>query len=107
MQIERIEPSHRAEPRQDRWNWSEVGLVVYDGVREVELSSLLDTYPRSGPTMVHAVGVHGGALRTLHGLDLGGAEDLANAPSPSRLLVPGTPDANVSTLVDRWRLTGG
>jgi putative intracellular protease/amidase len=90
-----------------RWNWSDVGMLVYDGMREVELSSILDTYPRSGATTVHPLGAHAGVLRTVHGLNLVGAEDLANAPSPSRLLLPGTADANTARLVDRWAADWG
>ena len=51
--------------------------------------------------------VHAGVVRTLHGLDLVGAEDLATAPSLHRLLLPGTPEANIANVVDRWAAERG
>jgi putative intracellular protease/amidase len=90
-----------------RWDWTQLGMVLYDGVREVELSSILDTYPRSYATTVHPLALHPGVVQTRHGLDLIAAEDLASAPALDRLLVPGTPDAGIDAIADGWAAEHG
>jgi putative intracellular protease/amidase len=94
-------------PNAFRLQATEIGLVLYDGVREVEVGSVIDTYPHSAVAQVHPIGLHAGIVQTRHGLDLVAPDDLSSAPRPDRVLVPGAPDATVAAEVDRWAATRG
>ena len=80
-------------PNAFRGDRTEIGLVLYDGVREVELSSITDAYPRSTASDVLSLAPERTFVKTAHGLDLLPRFDFASAPALDRLLVPGTPDA--------------
>jgi AraC family transcriptional regulator, transcriptional activator FtrA len=94
-------------PNAYRVHPTQIGMVLYDGVREVEVSSILDTYPRSYAAEVHPLASQPGRVQTRHGLDLVAPEDLSTAPSLDRVLLPGSPDARVAGLVDRWAAARG
>jgi AraC family transcriptional regulator, transcriptional activator FtrA len=79
-----------------------IGLYLYDGVDELALSSVADTYPRAFATDVLTVGAERGAVRTRFGLDLIPRHDLGSLPAVGRLLVPGAPDAAVAAPIERW-----
>lgn len=72
-----------------RWDRTEIGLVLYDGVRELEIASVIDTYPRSLAATVNTLAPERTSIRSRHGLDLVPRNDLATAPTLDRLLVPG------------------
>jgi transcriptional regulator GlxA family with amidase domain len=72
-----------------RWDRTDIGLVLYDGVREIDVASVIDTYPRSLGAAVRTLATEQGAIRTRHGLDLVPHSDLATAPTLDRMLVPG------------------
>jgi putative intracellular protease/amidase len=89
---------------------SEIGVVLYDGVRELEVSSIIDTYPRAFDTNVRTLAPERTLIHTRHGLDLVPASDFATAPTLDRLLVPGNgltgaALANVETLAANRGLT--
>src|SRR5205807_3469094 len=94
-------------PNAYRLHQTEIGLVLYDGVREVEVSSILDTYPRSYATQVRPLTLDPGVVQTRHGLDLVAPEDLSNAPNLDRVLLPGAPDASTAARVDAWAARRG
>jgi transcriptional regulator GlxA family with amidase domain len=77
-----------------RLDRDEIGLLLYEGVRELEVDSVVDTYPRSFVASVRTVSNGASIVRTRHGLDLAPRADLATAPTLDRLLVPG--DASAS-----------
>jgi transcriptional regulator GlxA family with amidase domain len=89
-------------PNAFRTDRTEIGLVLYDGVREVELSSITDAYPRSTAADVLSLAPERTFVKTAHGLDLLPRFDFASAPNLDRVLVPGTPDAAVAESADRW-----
>jgi AraC family transcriptional regulator, transcriptional activator FtrA len=89
-------------PNAYRVHPTQIGLVLYDGLREVEVSSILDTYPRSYATEVDPLTLQPGIIQTRHGLDLVAPEDLSTAPNLDRVLLPGAPDASTAALVDGW-----
>jgi len=80
-------------PGMYRWDREEIGLLLYDGVRELEVASVVDTYPRSLVASVRTVSDGASIVRTRHGLDLVPRADLAAAPTLDRLLVPGDASA--------------
>ncbi len=85
-----------------RFGRSKIGLYLYDGVDEIALSSIADTYPRAFATDVLTVGRERSVIRTRFGLDLVPRHDLGSMPAVGRLLVPGTPDAAAAAAIERW-----
>ena len=94
-------------PNAFRPDRTEIGLVLYDGVREVELSSVTDAYPRSTASDVLSLAPERSFVKTAHGMDLLPRFDLASAPALNRVLVPGTPDTTVAESADRWAAARG
>jgi transcriptional regulator GlxA family with amidase domain len=90
------------------WDRSDVGLVLYDGVRELEVASVIDTYPRSLAATVRTLAPERTAIRSRHGLDLVPRKDFATAPALDRVLVPGDSMAPESiTAVQTWAAQRG
>jgi hypothetical protein len=86
-----------------RLDRDEIGLLIYDGVRELAVSSVVDTYPRSFVASVRTVSDGASIVRTRHGLDLVPRADLAAAPALDRLLVPGDASAPAAAeAVQAW-----
>ncbi|QYJ15590.1 hypothetical protein Rxycam_01414 [Rubrobacter xylanophilus DSM 9941] len=74
------------------WGKPRVGVLLRDGLSEIELASVFDAYP--GPaftskTTTLAPGDPGALIRSEHGLYFVPRHDLDGAPSLDRLLVPG------------------
>ena len=88
-----------------RFGRTQIGLLLYPGVGEIELSSVTDTYPRALATDVRTVAVERGFVRTRHGLDIVPRHDLASLPALDRMLIPGQPDAAVVASVELWAAT--
>jgi putative intracellular protease/amidase len=76
-------------PNAYRWDQTDVGVILYDGVREVELGSIIDTYPRSFAANVHSVAPRRTVIHSLHGLQLVPRDEATTAPKLDRVLVPG------------------
>jgi putative intracellular protease/amidase len=89
-------------PNAYRMHPTQIGMVLYDGVREVEVSSILDTYPRSYAAEVQPLGLESGIIQTRHGLDLLAPADLSTASKVDRVLLPGAPDTSTAARVDVW-----
>jgi hypothetical protein len=96
-------------PNAFRGTRTEIGLVLYEGVGEVQLSSIVDAYPRSTASDVLTIAPAQVFVRTAHGLDLMPRFTLASAPKLDRILTPGNPDGLldprvglVRDQVDNW-----
>jgi putative intracellular protease/amidase len=94
-------------PNAFRWDPTQIGLLLYDGVREVEVGSIIDTYPHSFAADIRPIAVTPGSIHTRNGLDLVAPEDLGTARHVDRVLVPGTPDAAASAAIDQWASARG
>jgi putative intracellular protease/amidase len=94
-------------PNAFRSDRTEIGLVLYDGVREVELSAITDVYPRSTASDVLSLAPERSFIKTAHGLDLLPRFDFASAPGLSRLLVPDAPDAAIVADAEQWAAQRG
>jgi AraC family transcriptional regulator, transcriptional activator FtrA len=77
-----------------RFRRQQIGLAVYDGVGELDLSNLYDTHAYSAVADVHAVAARPGFVHTAHGLTL----------IPSLIAAPG--DARVLGALDRFVVPG-
>lgn len=71
-----------------RWHPGETGVLLANGVGEVELASVFDTEGQSLSSRTLAVGFDGGPIRSRHGLTFLPRASLASARL-DRLLVPG------------------
>jgi transcriptional regulator GlxA family with amidase domain len=89
-------------PNLFRLSRAKIGLYLYDGVDEIALSSVTDTYPRAFATDVLTAGAGRGIVHTRFGLDLIPRYDLASLRPVDRMLVPGTPDAADVAPIERW-----
>jgi transcriptional regulator GlxA family with amidase domain len=89
-------------PNLFRFSRTKMGLLVYPGVGEIELSSVTDTYPRALATDVLSIGAERGIMRTRHGLDLVPRHTLASVPALDRLFIPGQPDTAAMIPVETW-----
>ncbi|MDI3340654.1 MAG: hypothetical protein QJR03_08985 [Sphaerobacter sp.] len=78
-------------------------MVLYEGVDELALTSITDTYPRSFASTIRVVAPERTVIRSRHGLDLVPRWSFADAPALDRLLVPGdaVPAATVQA-VAHW-----
>jgi hypothetical protein len=74
---------------------TEIGVV-----REVDLSAITDTYPRSTVADVLSIGATRRFIRTANGLDLLHRFDFASAPKLDRVLVAGNPSPDVTASAD-------
>ncbi len=85
-----------------RWKRTNVGVVLYEGVGEIELASLLDTYPRSFAAQVHTMASERKVIRSRHGLDLVPRLAFGKAPVLDRVLVPGSAAGATIPGLDAW-----
>jgi hypothetical protein len=74
-----------------RWNPDETGVLLANGVGEVELASVFDTEGQSLASRTLAVSADGGPIRSRHGLTFLPRAALTAAANLDRLLVPGAP----------------
>ena len=103
-----LEPELAASwPTVYRWDDTKIGLVLSGGVGEIELASIIDTYPRALTSDVYTIAPERAIVRTRHGLDLLPRFDLASAPRLDRVLLPGQPDPAVAGAVERWAGANG
>jgi transcriptional regulator GlxA family with amidase domain len=85
-----------------RWERTRLGVMLYEGVGEIELASIVDLYPRTFTSTIHPVATPAGVVATRHGLNLVPRHRLAENPTLGRILVPGVPPAGVSDEITRW-----
>jgi putative intracellular protease/amidase len=90
-------------PNAFRGERTQIGLVLHEGVGEVELTSITDAYPRSTVADVLTIAPEQAFIRTAHGLDLLPRYTLASAPALDRVLTPGNPDASTNPAVTHAR----
>lgn len=93
------------------WDKPRVGVVLRDGLSEIELASVFDAYP--GPAFTSkttslAPDGPGSPVRSEHGLYFMPRHDLEDAPSLDRLLVPGRDAASeADPAVSAWARENG
>jgi len=73
------------------WNPPTIGVLLTDGVGEIELASVFDSYSQSLATRLLALSADGAPVRSRHGLTfLTRAAYAAAGPQLDRLVVPGS-----------------
>jgi transcriptional regulator GlxA family with amidase domain len=82
-----------------RWERTDIGVALYDGVGEVELASVVDLYPRAPSTIIRTLSLSRDVVTTRHGLQLVARHELSTMPPLDRVLIPGAPPAAFSSRV--------
>jgi transcriptional regulator GlxA family with amidase domain len=82
---------------------SHLGVALYDGMSELALASVVDTYPHQGVLTVDTVAPARTVVRSQHGLALIARWSFADAPRLDRIILPGR-DSSVDTTAafERW-----
>lgn len=83
---------------------SDAGVLLYDGVGELSLSSVIDTYPRSHAIELHPIGETRAPIRTRYGLTVLPRHDFTDAPVSDELFVPG--ERPPGKVLQAWSRTG-
>jgi AraC family transcriptional activator FtrA len=73
------------------WNKRDLGVWVYDGIGDMELTAVLDAYPVSLGARTYTVADARRVVTTQYGLQLIPHWDVAGLPAVDRFLVPGAP----------------
>ena len=79
-----------------------MGVVLFDGVGEIDLTAIMDTYTRSGTTVTYTVAPTRRLVRSKHGLYFVPRYDFTTAPAFSRIVVPGGPSDLKDRQVEQW-----
>ena len=74
------------------WSKRDLGVWLYDGIGDLELSAVLDSYPVSLATRTYTVADARRVVTTQYGLQIVPHWDVAALPSVDRFLVPGGPN---------------
>ncbi len=91
-----------------QWNKKEIGVLLYDGMDDGELSTIYDTYAASGTTKVISLSSSDKPIVTKHHLNLIPKYSLQNAPDLDRLIVPGKEAKTLAAdAVNQWKEVGG
>jgi len=85
-----------------RFDKAEIGVALKDGVGEIDLAAMLDTYPRSGTAITRLVAPTRQIVRSRHGLFLVPRWDFATAPALDRVIVPGARPPVADAGLRRW-----
>lgn len=85
------------------WQTEQIGVYLYEGIDDLALTSIIDTYPFSAVAHTLTVAPERKIIRSKHGLYLVPHYDFETAPVFDRLLVPGydLPAASATSL-ERW-----
>lgn len=73
------------------WQKTEIGVYLYDGVSEIDLTAVLDTYGRTFTARTVTFAEERGIIRSRYGLFLVPRLDFAGARGVGRILVPASP----------------
>ncbi len=79
-----------------------MGVVLFDGIGELDLTAVIDAYTRSGATINYTVASTRRLIRSQHGLFFVPRYDFNTAPAFTRIVVPGAPADLNDGQVERW-----
>jgi AraC family transcriptional regulator, transcriptional activator FtrA len=86
-----------------RMGSSQLGVALYDGMSELALASVVDTYPHEGALTVNTIASEREVVRSQHGLALVPRWSFADAPKLDRIILPGSASATDTTATfERW-----
>lgn len=90
-----------------QWNKTNLGVMLYNGIDEMDLSTIFDTYADTGTTRVLTLAASDQPIVTKHHLNLVPRHTFDKAPSLDRLIVPGTEAKTLAASdVAQWQQKG-
>lgn len=90
-----------------QWNKKSTGVLLYNGMDEVALTSIFDTYANSGTTKVYTISDAKQPIVTKYQLNLVTRYQMSNAPKLDRMLVPGVEAESLAAAdVKQWNEKG-
>ncbi|TCP52609.1 DJ-1/PfpI family protein [Tumebacillus sp. BK434] len=72
-----------------QWNKVQTGVLLYDGMEEMALSSVFDTYADTGTTQVRTISEANRPIVTKHGLNIVARYQTSDLPALERVFVTG------------------
>jgi putative intracellular protease/amidase len=89
------------------WDHPTNGVLLYDGVDELELASIFDTYAATYSTKLQSVSQTRRFYTTRYGLQIVPRWDFKNVPTMARLIVPGSQARQLAAVqVSAWESDG-
>jgi putative intracellular protease/amidase len=88
------------------WNKQEIGVALFEGVGEIDLTAVLDSYGRTFTGRTTTFAAERKVIRSRHNLYLIPRTDYAGAPQWDRIIVPGHQAVPVSNLAAWAQATG-
>jgi AraC family transcriptional regulator, transcriptional activator FtrA len=89
------------------WDHPTDGVLLYDGVDELELASIFDTYAATYSTKLQSVSQTRRFYTTKYGLQIVPRWDFKDVPTIARLIVPGSQVRQLATAqVSAWESNG-
>lgn len=85
------------------WDHPTAGVLLYDGMNELELASTYDTYAATYTTRLMSVAQTRRLITTRYGLQLVPRAGFNDAPAMERLIVPGSQARELATDVSVWQ----
>lgn len=73
-----------------QWNKNKTGVLLYNGMDDGALASIIDTYADTGTTKIFTVSSSSQPIVTKHNLNLLARYQIANAPKLDKMIVSGT-----------------
>jgi putative intracellular protease/amidase len=88
------------------WDKQEIGVALFEGVGEIDLTAVLDSYGRTFTGRTTTFAAERKVIRSRHNLYLIPRTDYAGALQWDRIIVPGHPAAPISNLAEWAQATG-
>lgn len=89
------------------WDHPTDGVLLYDGIDELELTSIFDTYAATYSTKLQSVSQTRGWITTKYGLQIVPRWDFKDVPTIARLIVPGSQARQLAMVqVSAWESNG-
>ncbi|MGG1679973.1 DJ-1/PfpI family protein [Neobacillus sp. NRS-1170] len=90
-----------------QWNKTKAGVLLYNDMDEIALSSIFDTYAATGTTQVLTVSSLDAPIVTKHHLNIVARHQISNAPKLDKMIIPGgNAKSLAATDVKRWSEKG-
>lgn len=71
------------------WNKQQMGVLLYNDMDELALSSVFDAYGDTGTTRIHTLSSSEAPIATKHHLNILARQQIANAPQLDKMIIPG------------------
>jgi AraC family transcriptional activator FtrA len=86
-----------------QWNKNKTGLLLYNGMDDGALASVIDTYADTGTTKIFTISSSMQPIVTKHNLNLLARYQISNAPKLDKMIVSGTDAKSLAaTEIKQW-----